>query len=178
MRPKNKQNELVRCWLLEALLKLLEQKEMEKISITELVNKAGVSRMGFYRNYQIKQDILIEHLLEKLDYYWPDTSPIQLYNFPLFAKQLFVFGRENQEMLELLIVNNYAYFIILALERKIVFSSKKVTSLSERSEKYLPQFILGGIISILVEWIEGGLKETDREMSEVVISFIESYFLV
>jgi len=133
--------------------------------------------MGFYRNYQIKQDILIEYLLERLDYYWSDTNPIQLYNLPLLAKQLFIFGRENQEMLELLIVNNYAYFITIALERKIIFSSKKVTSLSERSEKYLPQFILGGVISILVEWIESGLEETDHEMTEVVVSFIENYFL-
>ena len=34
-----------------ALLQLLEKKELAKISISELVKRAGVSRAAFYRNY-------------------------------------------------------------------------------------------------------------------------------
>ena len=42
-----------------ALLVLLEEKPYEKITISEITEKAGVSRMAYYRNYKDKDDILI-----------------------------------------------------------------------------------------------------------------------
>ena len=41
-----------------ALFQLLEHKEMEKISISEIVKKAGVSRTAFYAHYTSKEDVL------------------------------------------------------------------------------------------------------------------------
>ena len=45
-----------------ALMKLLENKPLRDITISELVTKAGVSRNAFYRNYGSKEAIL-EQLL-------------------------------------------------------------------------------------------------------------------
>lgn len=41
-----------------SLLQLLENKDLKKITISELVRRAGVSRAAFYRNYGSKEDIL------------------------------------------------------------------------------------------------------------------------
>ena len=38
-----------------ALLQLLEKKDLAKISISELVKRAGVPRAAFYRNYDQKK---------------------------------------------------------------------------------------------------------------------------
>ncbi|WP_368387269.1 TetR/AcrR family transcriptional regulator, partial [Streptococcus anginosus] len=43
-----------------SLLQLLEKKELTKITISELVERAGVSRAAFYRNYDSKEEILQE----------------------------------------------------------------------------------------------------------------------
>ena len=43
-----------------ALITLMGQKPFDKITISEIVRKSGVSRTAFYRNYETKEDILNE----------------------------------------------------------------------------------------------------------------------
>ncbi|MBM9833823.1 TetR/AcrR family transcriptional regulator, partial [Enterococcus faecalis] len=51
LQKHNKEaNQITRESLETALLFLMEKKELTKISISELVEKAGVSRNAFYRN--------------------------------------------------------------------------------------------------------------------------------
>lgn len=58
--------------LTKALLALLEKKPLEDITISELVDKAGVGRASFYRNYENKEDILKAYL-ESLFCEWTDV---------------------------------------------------------------------------------------------------------
>jgi len=50
----------------DALLLLMESKPYDTISVTDITKKAGVSRMAFYRNYEIKDDIIDEYFKERL----------------------------------------------------------------------------------------------------------------
>ena len=47
-----------REWTFEALYKLLENNEYDKIKITDIITKAGISRATFYRNFSTKDDIV------------------------------------------------------------------------------------------------------------------------
>ena len=55
---KIKREALVSEYIEEALLLLLEKKEYKAITISEICQKAGVTRMSFYRNFESKEDIL------------------------------------------------------------------------------------------------------------------------
>ena len=46
----------------EALLLLLEKKDYEFITVTEICQKAGVNRSTFYLHYESMDDLLIETL--------------------------------------------------------------------------------------------------------------------
>ena len=48
--------------LVQALMRLLQEKPLSSISITELAAEAGISRMTYYRNYQSIDDVLLSHL--------------------------------------------------------------------------------------------------------------------
>lgn len=61
---KNKTNIFVRECITQSLFKLLEKKDFECISITDIITKAGVSRMGFYRNYSSKEDVIESYILD------------------------------------------------------------------------------------------------------------------
>lgn len=50
-----------------ALLQLMETKLYKDISITDIVKRAGVSRMAYYRNYNSKDEILTKRLERILD---------------------------------------------------------------------------------------------------------------
>ena len=51
-------NKITKECLQTALLILMENKPLEKITITEIVNRSGVSRSAFYRNYSTKENLL------------------------------------------------------------------------------------------------------------------------
>ena len=59
LRMSNKEsNRMTRECLQTALITLMGQKPFEKITISEIVRKSGVSRTAFYCNYDTKEDIL------------------------------------------------------------------------------------------------------------------------
>lgn len=45
-----------------ALTQLMKTMPYKDITITDITNKAGVSRMAYYRNYKDKDDILVKHV--------------------------------------------------------------------------------------------------------------------
>ena len=57
-----------------ALLKLIEKKRLDKISVTELCEKAGVSRVTYYRNFSSVESILVDYLKRATDTWWLDFS--------------------------------------------------------------------------------------------------------
>ncbi|WP_413694221.1 TetR/AcrR family transcriptional regulator [Psychromonas sp. KJ10-2] len=40
----------------------MKKKNIQDITISELCSKAGVSRTGFYRNFNYKEDLIYEHM--------------------------------------------------------------------------------------------------------------------
>ena len=61
MAKENSAHRIVVDCIYEALIKLMDEKPYKEITITDITKKAGVSRMAYYRNYQDKDDILIDH---------------------------------------------------------------------------------------------------------------------
>ena len=63
LRQSNKEaNAVTRECIESALIKLMEKKDFADISITEIITKAGVSRVSYYRNYSSKEDILSKYI--------------------------------------------------------------------------------------------------------------------
>lgn len=58
MADNHTHDEVVRK-MYDALRALMDEKDYEDITITDIVSSAGVSRMAFYRNYKDKREILL-----------------------------------------------------------------------------------------------------------------------
>ena len=71
---KNQANVLAKECMVSALMQLLEDKPLSAISVTELTEKAGVSRMTYYRNYQSKEEIFQDYLDDIVDSYRSDVA--------------------------------------------------------------------------------------------------------
>ena len=48
--------------IMDALLQLMQTKDYDAITITDLTRRAGVSRMSYYRNYHSKDEILTDYM--------------------------------------------------------------------------------------------------------------------
>ncbi len=73
---KNQANKLARECIVTALMQLLKEKPLSAISISELTERAGVSRMTYYRNYQSKEDIFSSYLEEALADYQKEAREL------------------------------------------------------------------------------------------------------
>lgn len=61
LKKKSSSHELIEQCILEALLSLLKKHSYDEITITDITKKAGVSRMAYYRNYDTKDEILLNY---------------------------------------------------------------------------------------------------------------------
>ena len=79
MSTKNS-NFFSRDCMVQALIQLLKTKSLSNITITELTERAGVSRMTYYRNYHSLDDIFSSYLKDLVESYrqdvatWPDKG--------------------------------------------------------------------------------------------------------
>jgi len=54
-------------FITEATLQLLEAKSYTKLTVMEVVKRAGVSRMAFYRNFESIEDVLKQYYSPKFE---------------------------------------------------------------------------------------------------------------
>ncbi|MCL1837344.1 MAG: TetR/AcrR family transcriptional regulator [Treponema sp.] len=67
MKPKtgkpNRQVERTKSWIFEAVMLLMDEKPYEKITVSDIAEKAGIARPTFYRNFNDKDDVIFEYLM-------------------------------------------------------------------------------------------------------------------
>ncbi|MDR0442105.1 MAG: TetR/AcrR family transcriptional regulator [Treponema sp.] len=60
-RLPNRQVQRTCSWILEAILLLIDEKPYDKITVSDIINKAGIARQTFYRNYKDKDEVVMRY---------------------------------------------------------------------------------------------------------------------
>lgn len=144
-----------------ALLQLIVKKPYDRITVTELCRKAGVSRMAFYGNFQSKDDIfrriitdLHGELIARVG------SPFrQTFSGNWYVK-MFNFAAEKSNILQPIFAagyrDKYLEFVNTMVLQRSTFSVE---------EKYVALLWTGAIINATVQWLTSGRKETPEQMA-------------
>lgn len=77
MKKKNQSNQLARECIVTALIQLTEQKPFSAITVSELTQRAGVSRMTYYRNYTSKEDVFQKYMDEIVEEYRQEAEKLE-----------------------------------------------------------------------------------------------------
>jgi AcrR family transcriptional regulator len=59
----NRQVQRTKSWIFEALMLLMDEKPYNKITVSDIADKAGIARPTFYRNYDDKDDVVFDYLM-------------------------------------------------------------------------------------------------------------------
>lgn len=165
-------NQHIRLCIARSLLKLMEEKTFEKITITEIVNNANVSRMTFYKYYNSKQEVLSDYMYEIVNSYMEETKKrSDIGNFRDYKHicHCFEFFRQYSPFILTLIHANMHAVIINALNDYMDIYVLP-TSHYGRYELY---YYSGALCNIYMKWIESGLQETPEEIATMVASSFE-----
>lgn len=173
----------------QALLKLLEEKEFEYITIKELCQKAGVNRSTFYLHYENMNDLLVEslnYMLEKFyDHYNDEKFNLNIIksldnNDLILIKPKYIipyleFIKTNKKLF-LVATNNPALFDVYKTFKKMykdIFSPiLDKYNVSENEKKYILAFYLNGLHSIIIEWIKTDCKDSIDYICSLFIKYI------
>lgn len=163
----------------EALLELMETVPFSKISIRDIVEKAGLTRQTFYHNFESKEDVILHRLDELFDGFFQYIMDNKVCDCESIIWFYFRYWQSNDKFIKLLIKNNLVYILEIRYPEyfKVVqFVYLRDKSISDIESEYVYAFITGAIINLLITWIKGGQVMSPKEMSVFVMKILEGTF--
>jgi AcrR family transcriptional regulator len=175
-----------REWTFEALYKLLQEKNLGDIKISAIIEKAGISRATFYRNFSSKEDIV----KLKVDAFFGDFFKDHM-NFiskknpedeQFLIQAFFKKVDEEDKLMDTVIKCNLEYMMIEGIYKIItnfgeLFYSRVLTS--KRAEQYTMEIVASSAWTLLSRWHKTGKVESSSSLSKIYISvFRNVYFAI
>ena len=162
-------NESRNAYVLEhitsSVLKLLREKPLQEISISEIVNEAAVGRTSFYRNFEAKEDVIkryISCLIEQRDQEYKSTGKD---SNPELYGSLFKHLKDNADFYMLLKERNLMYLFLDVFMEKNGPKPEDVNMWA-----YTKSFIAYGTYGWIEEWINRGMQESAETMADLLAS--------
>ncbi len=161
-------NKLTRECLCTALMRLLGDSELERISINDIVKLAGVSRMAFYRNYGTK-DALAEDLCLRLanrleqDFKTGFADKDKRSWYVHFFETMY----NNKDYLKIILSRH------TPVDEKLIIEKLFPEVSTEEHYFYIGRG--GALFLILKEWYQTGMKESPAEIAAICNRFFSVF---
>ena len=177
----------------EALIYLLENKDIEYITIKEICNKAGVNRSTFYLHYENINDLVEEtmsYINKKfMNYFNENTKEFiekikssKLEDLKLIEKKYLTpylsFVKENKKIFKasfnnpsgMKAKNKYNH-----LKDYILNPILDRFNIAEKEKGYLLTFYINGIMAIIKEWIDMDCKDSINDIEDIIIKCVGTH---
>ena len=176
----------------EALISLLEEKDLEYISVKEICEKAGVNRSTFYLHYDTIADLIVETTemvnkrfaayfskTQKNIFSQPDRQ--ELSDLVLITREYLLpylrFVKDNQK------IYRAAFRNPLGMQSHLRYSNLKkyiLEPILERfgvpaeSRKYYIVYYIEGVAAIVREWLNGNCADEIDKVAAVIEECVRS----
>lgn len=179
MDRENQRITVTKRMLKEGMLRLLEEKELDKINVTELCRDAGINRATFYRHYQIPRDVLLEI---EMDMYYDLRKRVDMpqksEDIRHAIEVLCSYMEENAKLLRIIMQSNsdtdFAMFVN-SIYGEIWGEICKVgvlQNLSDEDVQLLTLYCAGGSYFVLRQWLLGNVHKSAKQMAEYVYDLL------
>lgn len=172
---KNQSNVLAKECIVTALIQLLKEKPLSAISVCELTEKAGVSRMTYYRNYQSKEDIFASYLEDALMNYKQEAKSLSLDKHFYSSENLlhcFSYFEAHQEFIDSLFKSGLSHMLLNAISRYVLETWYHPGDSIELY--YCLQAFAGALYNLYITWSSNGFKESPEELAEIMYRIVPS----
>lgn len=157
-----------------ALMALLKQKPYREIKVTEVVEKAGVCRASFYRNYLTMDQVIDEAISELFSSVFQGIS-MSSDNVAEYVEQVFHGIRQRREDWEVLIRQGLFYKVADKVYKETFL---QINRLNVFNNRYQPYFFAGASAALIYAWIDGGFVESEQQMVEIFMQSLHGYMRI
>lgn len=163
----NARNIQVKKYIADAFIELLRGRSFGEISVVDIVNKAQVARISFYRNFENKDDILCYYIRRETDEWLSRAGENRLTLAKNGLKEYIVFlfthMYEYREIVEILMRNGKMHLLEKEFDKR--FSAR----LSGIFSPWEIAYRTGGFYKLFCYWVETGYEKTPREVADSIM---------
>lgn len=172
-----------RRFIRQAFMELLKEKRLEKITVTDIVNRADINRSTFYAHYTDVKALIeeIQHeVIERTMVLVKEMDFMEILRQPTpFVKKLIDIANENREPYAVL---GKAALSMNQLERIKLLLVEKAMQLPQIPEEIRSQknfavrinFFVGGIINVYQQYLMGNLDASSEEIVDDIAVLIRT----
>lgn len=148
--------------LTKSLLALLEEKEIEDISISELCGSAGVGRASFYRNYGSKEEILKAYVHTLFNGWKRDWEENNGMPFSSGIGMIFEHFEQHRAFYRLLNERHLIYLL-----KDVILDTMELKPGLPKAEAYAKAFVAYSLYGWIEVWFQRGMQESAEEMKQL-----------
>jgi probable dihydroxyacetone kinase regulator len=174
MRQKGGDMSQITKKAIEASLKnLLLKKPFDKITINDIAEDCGISRMTFYYHFKDIYDLVewaceedVKKILEDKDDYKTWTQGFLnlfeevLKNKPFILNVYRSVGREQ--------VENYLYKIVYDLLLNVIEEKAQGMTVRDEDKEFVADFYKYAFVGLMLDWVKNGMKEDPHKIVKKV----------
>ena len=166
-------SELTKRAIQESFKKLLSNQPLDKITVKNITDDCGVNRNTFYYHYSDIYQLLDEIFLTEAQKSVEKMEVGQSWEEGLKTGLCFV--KENKKLiyhvyssLHRETIERYLYSVSLDFAGKFIDNVSKMLklSVSDDDKKFIASFYKYAIVGIVLDWLEGGMKNEPDELIE------------
>jgi AcrR family transcriptional regulator len=172
-RAKNRQVERTKGWIREALLRLMEEKPFDKITVQDIIDKAGIARRTFYYNYADKEAVALDYVGQMVEMRTEDDKEGNVKRIVLIIRHSYI--SSNRDILDKFssVLSLKDSFVDLFQEYLNSVMNRRPHGLSDEEfiiYRYKVCYQLTGAVAVFYEWYKNGGIISPKHLAEVLNS--------
>lgn len=163
-----------RMMIEQSFLKLLREKPLAKITVTELCEKAQINRATFYKHYLDVPDLL-EKIEETLFNQIRASLGAEDLKLKTFLVKMMDYTKQHQERFMAVGGSNgdpdlMTKTFAVCYESAYPLLARNLQTLSESEKQMLFQFLSHGAGAALTWWIRHGMREPPEDVAQFILA--------
>lgn len=154
-----------------SLKQMLLKKPLDKITISDLTDDCGISRMAFYYHFKDIYDLVEWSCMEDATRALQGKKTYDTWHEGL--KQIFEAVLENKPFimntyraLSREQIENYLFMLTHNLLMGVVEEKSKGLDITEEEKSFIADFYKYGFVGVMLDWIGKGMKEDYTEITD------------
>ncbi len=163
--------------LVESLKSLMKEKNFSSITVSDITNGCGLSRLTFYYHFQDKYDLL--NWMCQLEVVEPFEKGVTLSNWDEKFFEALTFMKKNQYYYSKILTNNdselqhYIFKVTADILKRGLNELGKGVVIPATDNNFIAFFFADGVIGALNRWANSGMKETPKYVASQMKNLVE-----
>lgn len=165
--------EYTRHYIVQALFKLMSAYEYEKISVTDIAEKAGVGRATFYRYFKRKEDVIVYYFdhYKKEFIFGQRFYPRCKEDYVQVVTNVLTLFRQNKEPIRLLRRARLEYIYLDYLNKNF---KRKFEEDNQDTSLYQSYLYAGMLFNVSMAWLDNDCREEIQGLAKMIVNAIYS----